>query len=239
MIEEAFPETPAFPATPPELLVRTCIEDVVLDDRTFRIERPIDSDRLLGDPAVVGALPSGNYIPYWTDLWPASRMLAKWILRQNWPPGLTGLEIGCGLGLPGLAALTRGVDVTFSDYDATALEFVRRNARHNGLPLPKVLQLDWYFPPQSQFPILLAADLIYELRNIPPLIRLIKQMLAPVGVCLLTDQDRVPSSVLKQKLSDEGLPFTTQMLRAGEPGGTRYKGTLYRITQPGGRDPLL
>jgi hypothetical protein len=28
------------------------------------------------------------------------------------------------------------------------------------------------------------------------------------------------------------------MLRAGEPGRTRFKGTLYRITQPGGTDPL-
>ena len=114
----------------------------------------------------------------------------------------------------------------------------RRNALINSLPEPKTLQLDWRFPPDGvQFPILLAADLIYEERNVAPLIRLISRMLAPVGVCLLTDQDRVPSSLLRRRLADAGLPFTTTMLRAGEPG-TRFKGTLYRITQPGGTDPL-
>jgi hypothetical protein len=49
----------------------------------------------------------------------------------------------------------------------------------------------------------------------------------------MTDQDRVPSHVLRQTLADEGFAFTTQAARAGEPGGTRrYKGTLYRITRP-------
>jgi hypothetical protein len=70
-------------------------------------------------------------------------------------------------------------------------------------------------------------------------VALVKQVLDPRGVCLLTDQDRVPSHVLRETLAAEGLPFTMQMLRAGEPGGRRLKGTLYRITQPGGTDPLL
>jgi hypothetical protein len=50
-------------------------------------------------------------------------------------------------------------------------------------------------------------------------------------VCLLTDQDRVPSHVLRETLEAEGLPFTTQLMRAGEPGGRRLKGTLYHISQ--------
>jgi hypothetical protein len=99
--------------------------------------------------------------------------------------------------------------------------------------------MDWRYPPEGlKVPVLLASDLIYELRNVAPLVALIKGVLAPEGVCLLTDQDRVPSHVLRQTLAEEGLPFRTQMLRAGEPGGRRLKGTLYRITQPAGRDPL-
>jgi hypothetical protein len=57
-------------------------------------------------------------------------------------------------------------------------------------------------------------------------------MLEPGGVCLLTDQDRVPSHVLRQTLAEVGLPFTTRVVRAGEPGGRRLKGTLYRIGRP-------
>src|ERR1019366_2080782 len=73
---------------------------------------------------------------------------------------------------------------------------------------------------------------ICELRNVAPLVALIKKMLPPGGLCLLTDQDRIPSHVLKDVLQNEGLPFTTKMMRAGEPGGRRLKGTLYRITRP-------
>ncbi len=185
------------------------------------------------------AFAADEYMPYWMDLWPAARMLAKWILRQRWPAELHALEVGCGLGLPGVAALTMGLRVTFSDCDATALHFAANNARLNGFSNFDILQLDWRHPPEGlRVPVVLASDLIYELRNVAPLVALIRQVLLPEGVCLLTDQDRVPSHVLRQTLAEEGLPFRTQMLRAGEPGGRRLKGTLYRITLPGGQDPL-
>jgi hypothetical protein len=54
-------------------------------------------------------------------------------------------------------------------------------------------------------------------------------VLAPDGLCLLTDQDRVPSHTLREELAVRGLHFSTQIARAGQPGGRRYKGTLYRI----------
>jgi len=53
--------------------------------------------------------------------------------------------------------------------------------------------------------------------------------LLPGGVCLLTDQDRAPSYTLREALPEAGLTFTTQGLKAGEPGGRRVRGTLYRI----------
>jgi predicted nicotinamide N-methyase len=157
-------------------------------------------------------------------------MLAKAIVRETWQPGLEALEVGCGLGLPGVDALAVGLRVTFSDYDATALRFAADNARANGFTDFQLLQLDWRDPPANlRVPVLLASDLLYELRNVEPLVDLIKRVLLPDGVCLLTDQDRVPSQALRQTLADQGLVFTTQVARAGEPGSRRVKGTLYRI----------
>ena len=90
--------------------------------------------------------------------------------------------------------------------------------------------MDWRFPPQDlRVPVVLASDLTYEVRNIAPLLSLIKQVLLPGGVCLLTDQDRAPMELLRQTLNQEGFVYGTQMMRAGEPGGRRIKGTLYRI----------
>ena len=133
--------------------------------------------------------------------------------------------------MPGIAALACGLRVTFSDYDATALHFAERNARRNGFDNFQTLQLDWRRPPDSlRVPVVLASDLLYEMRNVEPLVGLIKKVLLPGGVCLLTDQDRVPSHLLRETLTAEGLPFSTQVMHAGEPGGRRVRGTLYRIT---------
>jgi predicted nicotinamide N-methyase len=224
------PDCPHMPETPLEALGPTVEETVFVEEHTFRLTKPTDSDRLLDHPMVRSAFAADEYMPYWADLWPAARMLAKAIMREPWPGPLEALEIGCGLGLPGIAALARGLRVAFSDYDATALRFAADNARLNGYHDFDTLQMDWRFPPEGRkWPVILAADLIYEMRNVEPIVKLIKHLLAPDGLCLVTDQDRVPSHVLRDTLAAEGLPFTTQVMRAGEPGGRRLKGTLYRI----------
>ena len=116
---------------------------MIVEGRTFVIDRPGESDRLMEHPAVRAASAGDEYLPYWAELWPASRMLAKAILREPWQPGLEALEVGCGLGLPGIAALAAGLRVIFSDYDATALHFAAANARDNGFHDFRLLQLDW------------------------------------------------------------------------------------------------
>lgn len=232
---EQLPETPADALGPP---VR---EKVIVEGQVFLIDYPSDSDRLLDHPAVRAAFAVDEYMPYWADLWPAARMLAKAVLREPWPasplPGagqdgkLEVLEIGCGLGLPGITALARGLRVTFSDYDANALRFAAANARRNGFDDYRLLQFDWRHPPADlRVPVLLAADLIYEMRNVAPLVALVKQLLLPGGLCLLTDTDRAPAALLRETLLAEGLQFTTKPMHAGEPGGRRLKGTLYRVT---------
>lgn len=223
--------TPPLPRTPRQAIPRTVTTPVILDDRTFSIVHPDESDRLFDHPLVKEAFAGDDYLPYWADLWPASRMLAKAVLREPWAPGLHAIEIGCGLGLPGIAALACGMRVTFTDYDATALDFAAENARRNRFTDFTLLPLDWRHPPEGlQAPVLLASDLLYELRNVVPLVELMKQMLAPGGLCLLTDQDRVPSHLLRETLLAEGFAFTTKVMHAGEPGGRRARGTLYRIT---------
>jgi predicted nicotinamide N-methyase len=192
-------------------------------------------DRLLDHPAIQAAFGEDEYMPYWADLWPAARMLAKAVLREPWPTDrpLEALEIGCGLGLPGIAALAAGLKVIFSDYDATALRFAADNARRNGFDQFRTLRLDWRYPPADlKVPVVLAADVVYELRSVEPLIEFILHVLQPGGICLLTDSDRWPSTAFKLRLCQLDLPYTTKVMHAGMPG-RRVRGTLYRITKPG------
>ncbi len=225
---------PRYHATPPEVVSETIREAVFIDDHTFRIERPIDSDRLFDHPWVRSAYAADEYTPYWPTLWPSARMLAKVVVREPWetyPQPVRVLEVGCGLGLAGVACLSRGLDVTFSDVDETALTFAAANARHNEYTTGfRTMLLDFRCPPTDvKYPVVLGSDLMYEERMVNPLVALLAAVLAPGGVCLITDPDRASARVFKWKLQEAGYDVTPEFIRAGEPGGERTKGTLYRI----------
>jgi predicted nicotinamide N-methyase len=225
--------TPPLPLTPPDAIPGTIRERVILGPTTFLIDRPENSDGMLDHPAIRAAFERDEYIPYWADLWPSARMLAKAILAESWPTRLTALEVGCGLGLPGIAALARGLRVIFSDYDATAVRFASANAQLNGFDDFIERAFDWRDPPADlRVDVLLGSDLIYEARHVEPLIELMRQVLAPGGLALWTDQDRKPAADLRAALGRLGWPYQTQMMRAGAPRAPRIKGTLYRVSRP-------
>lgn len=205
-------------------------EKVFVEDRALLIDRPERSDKLLDHPEVHAAFARDEYMPYWAEVWPAARMLAKVLVREPLPEHTVALELGCGLGVAGLVLLSRGHEVIFSDYDACALKFAADNARLNGFERFRTLQLDWrHPPPELRVPLVIGSDLIYEVRNVEPLVSCIGKVLLPGGQCFVTDQDRIPGPAFQEALRGAGLSFTTQPVKAGEPGGRRLKGTLYRI----------
>jgi predicted nicotinamide N-methyase len=220
--------------TPPEAVAETVRELVFIDDYRFQIDRPADSDKLFDHPWVRSAYAADEYVPYWPTLWPAARMLAKSVVREPWERHLLPLrvlEVGCGLGLAGIACLARGLPVTFSDVDETALAFAAANARLNGFTEGyRTIPLDFRAPPEGeQYPVVIGSDLMYEARLVEPLVELLRVVLAPGGVCLIADPDRLAARVFKWKLEEAGYDVTARPMRAGEPGGERSKGTLYRI----------
>ena len=232
--------SPPFHSTPAEAITETVRETVFLEGQTFRLERPAGSDRLFDHPAVQAAYAADEYIPYWAELWPAARMLAKAVLRESWQVGTLGqappqprpraLEIGCGLGLVGIAALSRGFQVTFSDIDTLATQFAAKNARLNGFDqfdtatidlrsIPSGLQAEW----------ILGSDLLYETRLLEPLVAFLAAVLTPNGQALIADPDRLSARPFKWLCENAGLEVLPEFARAGEPGGERTKGTIYRI----------
>lgn len=131
-------------------------------------------------------------LPYWADLWPSARALARHLLERGRPSG-PALELGSGVALPSLALLSRGVAVLATDWYQEALEFARENAHRNGLPPLETRLLDWRSPPPGlgAFPLVLAADVAYEMRNVDALARLLPRVTAPEGEVLLADPGRV------------------------------------------------
>ncbi len=208
-------------------------EKVVLKAATFIIDRPGDMEELLDLPSVQSAFNADSYMPYWADIWPAARMLARAVLETDWQPDLTALEIGCGLGLAGLAALSKGLRVIFSDYDLTAVAFAERNAGLNGYTNYGAHPFDWRDPPDDLIvPMILGSDLTYEERNHDPLLAVFEKMLAPGGTILLTDQDRPATPAFIARLEQLGWSIARRQMKAGNPGQRREQGTLYTINRP-------
>jgi predicted nicotinamide N-methyase len=223
--------------TPPEAVKERVRETVHVAGRTFRLDRPGNSDLMFDHPAVRAAYAKDEYIPYWAELWPAARMLAKAVLAEPWdtyPEPREAVEVACGLGLAGIAALSRGLRVTFTDIDGLAVEYAAANARLNGFTDFRTGTLDVRSPPSGlQAGILLGSDLLYEPRLVEPVVQFLDAVLAPDGVALIADPDRISSRPFRHHLREAGLHAEVAFARAGSPGGDRVKGSVYRITRGG------
>ena len=65
---------------------------MIVEERTFLIDRPDEAEMYRNfNPANPGV--PYEEMPYWSDLWPAARMLARVIEREPWPAGLKALPV--------------------------------------------------------------------------------------------------------------------------------------------------
>ena len=135
--------------------------------------RPSAPEALIDEDAFA----DDEFLPYWAELWPAARALADAL------PDVTGLhvvELGCGLGLPSLVAAAKGASVTATDWSPDAISLLRENAARNGLQLRAEVR-DWREPWPARFDLALAADVLYERRNVEPLLDRLRE-LAPTAL---------------------------------------------------------
>ncbi len=161
-----------------------------LANHEILLARPRDPDQLLDDPAVQAQSKRTDYMPYWAYLWPGACLLANQVLSETWPAGTRTIEIGCGLGLAGVAGLVAGLHVTFSDYSPAALALAAHNARLNGFERFETQLVDWKCPPAEDYELVLGADVLYENRCLEDVIRVLDRMLAPSGKAILADPNR-------------------------------------------------
>lgn len=132
-------------------------------------------------------------MPYWAELWHSALGLGEFLTRhQKMISGKEIVELGCGLGLPGIVASLLGGRVTFTDYVEEALDFARQNLEHNTDEASATFRvLDWRDPPADrQYELILAADVAYERRFFQPLYDCLQTLLAPGGEIWLTEPGR-------------------------------------------------
>ena len=155
------------------------VEEIVpLRDRELSVLRPRDAEALLDEEA----FDRDERMPYWAELWPSGVALARAVAGRSWR-GARILELGCGgLALPSIAAALGGARVVASDWSGEALGLAARNAARNGASL-EVLECAWERPEalvrRAPWDLVLAADVLYERRDVEPLLRLLAAIDAP------------------------------------------------------------
>lgn len=186
-------------------------EQWTLAGRVFTLAWPMDMDALLDDPRTHRRFQENQYMPYWAQPWPASSILAERVLSEPRPAGgLQAIELGCGVGLVGMAAAAAGWSVIASDYDADAVTFAVHNAKANGLAVSGRL-LDYVNePPDREYELILAADLLYERRYAEPLARWIAAGLSPAGRALVGDPNRSAAEGFAEACARSGLDLAAE-----------------------------
>jgi len=149
-----------------------------------------------------------EHTPYWSEFWPSSLALAQFLCREGKLAGKIALELGCGLGLVGIAARRCGAEVLLSDIEEDALRIAELNWIVNFMELPALTRLDWRNPALDQkFEIILAADVAYEKRLFWPLIDTFQQLLAPGGEIFLSEPNRPIAEGFFKMLKENGFVF--------------------------------
>jgi predicted nicotinamide N-methyase len=149
-------------------------EIVALRDGELTIARPRDSEALIDEHEFA----EDEFMPYWAELWPSGLALARRLAGRALH-GARILELGCGLGLPSLVAARAGGRVLATDWSQAALDLLERNAAANGIALA-TQHVDWAAPQalvsRAPFDLVLAADVLYERRNVALMLSLLPRL---------------------------------------------------------------
>jgi predicted nicotinamide N-methyase len=160
-------------------------EKLSLPQGELRLLQPRESAELPDDGDVEWA----PLVPYWSVLWRSGVALARELSRRRLD-GLRVVELGCGMGVPSLAASRSGAAVLATDESVEALELLACNASRNGLDVDTA-QVDWASPAgllvRAPFDLVLAADVLYERASVARLLALLPRLAARV---LLADPGR-------------------------------------------------
>ena len=155
------------------------------------LSRPRDADALLSEEQ----FEHEEFLPYWAELWSSGVALAHDVSRRALR-GAPVLELGCGLGLPSIAAALAGGRVLATDWSPDAISATQENARRNGVEVETAV-VAWGAPEpileRAPWRWVLASDVLYEQRNVDLLLELLPRLVDRSCEVLIADPRRSPA----------------------------------------------
>jgi predicted nicotinamide N-methyase len=139
-------------------------------------------------------------------IWSSSIVLAGFIssnehYRASMRSGVSVLELGAGVGLPGLVCALLGASVTLADYDLEVLQQLRSNVQRLAFDLeyePRVVEVNWtrkdnQLLRNAHFEIIIGADITFSVEMFDHLLRIIREASTRDSTILLSERKRLRS----------------------------------------------
>lgn len=179
------------------------LERVEVSGRVFELECPEPAALL--EAAVVGESAGvSGWDPYWGLLWAAAPVTARLVLQAA-PRAKRCLELGCGVGLVGLAGLAAGLPVTFSDQSRAAVGTALGNAERNCLYGAAGMVFGWSdVPAVPGFDFIFASDVLYDRAGHEPLLNALQRLLQAGGVVWIGDAGRQNAELFVRSAENSG-----------------------------------
>lgn len=185
-------------AGPDSMQYETDTVEETFGSLTLRLEKIASLDRAIdGMFEELSARGSAQMLdelcPYFGNVWPAARMLARWVAKNSQAfSGTRVLEVGCGLALPSFVASTFGAEVCASDGHPDVPAFLKRNLALNPTCQVTYQHIDWRNPSacSSPFDWVVASDVLYEKYQAASLVSFLSTYLSPKGRAVIADPDR-------------------------------------------------
>lgn len=139
--------------------------------------------------------------PMFGELWPAGVALAGHLAGLAIAKGARVLEAACGLALSSLVLKSRGIDVTATDRNPAAGEFLAANAEINGLPAIAFREADWIDADLGAFDLIVGADLLYERGQPEQIVAFLARHAAPGARIVIADPGRRQLAEFRQRMA--------------------------------------
>ena len=188
------------------------LETVALPLGEVELSRPRDAEALLSEES----FEHEEFLPYWAELWSSSLALAHDVARRSLR-GAPVLELGCGLGLPSIAAALAGGRVLATDWSPDAVAATAANAERNEVELETAV-VSWGRPEpiveRAPWRLVLASDVLYERRNVGLLLELLPRLVHAGGEVLIADPQRSPAEEFLERAAPDWHVRTTESPRS-------------------------
>jgi predicted nicotinamide N-methyase len=179
-----------------EVCVRgLCLQLLQIKDMAAYIEEIVDR-------AAAGEV----RLPYWARVWEAALVLADYLLSlPEFAPGAPPrrvIELGAGMGVPGLFLAAAGHEVLLTDFEPEAIEFAQAAILLNGLEgRCSVRHLDWTRPDITErYDAVIGSELIYNQGDYPYLLDLLKSLRRDGAPAYLAKGPAVPAAAFLSRL---------------------------------------